>query len=99
VVQIQRGLNNLSAWYGHAGKEYIPVMLDVFPDGGYELIYFSVATRGMLWTERYRWKTAVRFRPVGLVFGIRWRRGWSMLMMMILIRGQSSRGGHRFILN
>ncbi len=26
--------------YHHAGKEYIPVTLDVFPDGDYELVYF-----------------------------------------------------------
>lgn len=26
--------------YGHAGKEYIPVSMDVFPDGDYELTYF-----------------------------------------------------------
>jgi hypothetical protein len=28
--------------YGHPGKEYIPVTLDVFEDGSYELIYFTV---------------------------------------------------------
>ncbi len=26
--------------YRHSGKEYVPVTLDVFPDGDYELIYF-----------------------------------------------------------
>lgn len=28
--------------YGHAEKEYIPVTIDVFPDGDYELVYFWV---------------------------------------------------------
>jgi len=28
--------------YAHAGKEYIPVVLDIFPDGGYQLVYFWV---------------------------------------------------------
>lgn len=26
--------------YGHSGKEYIAVTLDIFPDGDYELVYF-----------------------------------------------------------
>jgi hypothetical protein len=34
--------NIIDARYGHAGKAYIPVILDVSPDGGYELICFSV---------------------------------------------------------
>jgi hypothetical protein len=28
--------------YVHTGKEYIPVTLDIFPDGDYELVYFVV---------------------------------------------------------
>ncbi len=32
--------NIIDERYGHAGKEYIAVTLDVFPDGDYELIYF-----------------------------------------------------------
>jgi len=32
--------NIIDERYGHAGKEYIPVTLDVFPDGDYELVYF-----------------------------------------------------------
>jgi hypothetical protein len=32
--------NIIDERYGHSGKEYIPVTLDVFPDGDYELIYF-----------------------------------------------------------
>lgn len=34
--------NIIDERYGHNGKEYIPVTLDVFPDGDYELIYFKV---------------------------------------------------------
>jgi hypothetical protein len=34
--------NIIDERYFHAGKEYIPVTLDVFPDGDYELIYFWV---------------------------------------------------------
>ena len=36
------GKNFIDKRYGHKGKEFIPVILDVFPDGGYELIYFVV---------------------------------------------------------
>ena len=36
------GKNFIDGRYGHTGKEYISVMLDVFPDGDYELIYFRV---------------------------------------------------------
>lgn len=34
--------NIIDERYGHDGKEYIPVTLDIFPDGDYELLYFSV---------------------------------------------------------
>jgi hypothetical protein len=34
------GKNFIDNRYGHAGKEYIPVTLDIFPDGDYEIIYF-----------------------------------------------------------
>lgn len=34
--------NIIDQRYGHAGKEFIPVTLDVFPDGDYEIIYFWV---------------------------------------------------------
>jgi hypothetical protein len=34
--------NILDRRYGHASKEFIPVTLDVFPDGDYELLYFEV---------------------------------------------------------
>jgi hypothetical protein len=33
--------NIIGEQYVHPGKEYIPVTLDVFPDGGYELVCFS----------------------------------------------------------
>lgn len=36
------GRNFIDARYGHAGKEYVPVTLDVFPDCSYELVYFWV---------------------------------------------------------
>ena len=39
------GKNFIDGRYGHARKEYIPVMLDVFPDGGYEIIYFWVKNK------------------------------------------------------
>lgn len=32
--------NIIDKRYGHAGKEFITVTLDVFPDGDYELVYF-----------------------------------------------------------
>jgi hypothetical protein len=34
--------NIINEQYSHPGKLYIPVTLDVFPDGDYELIYFWV---------------------------------------------------------
>jgi len=36
------GKNFIDGRYGHEGKEYIPVTLDVFPDSDYEIIYFKV---------------------------------------------------------
>ena len=35
------GKNIIDGRYGHEAKEFIPVMLDVFPDCGYELIAFK----------------------------------------------------------
>ena len=32
--------NIIDERYGHTGKEYIPVTIDIFPDGDYELVYF-----------------------------------------------------------
>lgn len=32
--------NIIDGRYGHAGKEYVPVTMDIFPDGDYELLYF-----------------------------------------------------------
>ena len=34
------GKGFIDARYGHPGKEYVPVTLDVFPDCGYEIVYF-----------------------------------------------------------
>ena len=34
------GKNFIDGRYGHAGKTYITVILDIFPNGDYELIYF-----------------------------------------------------------
>lgn len=51
--------NIIDERYGHAGKEYIPVTLDVFPDGDYELIYFQV--RG----ERYMVEKTEDVEPRG----------------------------------
>lgn len=34
--------NIIDSRYGHAGKEYITVTLDVLPEGDYELLYFWV---------------------------------------------------------
>ena len=36
------GRNMVDGRYGHEGKAFIPVTLDVFPDGEYELIGFTV---------------------------------------------------------
>jgi len=53
------GKNFIDARYLHAGKEYVPVILDVFPDGGYELIYFGVHG------ERYKVEKTVAVEPRG----------------------------------
>ena len=36
------GKSFIDGRYGHKGKEFIPVTLDVFPNGEYELVYFKV---------------------------------------------------------
>ena len=35
------GLDFVDGRYGHAGKEFVPVTLDVFPNCAYELVYFT----------------------------------------------------------
>jgi len=47
--------------YGHKGKEFIPVTLDVFPNSGYELVYF--------WAQgaRYMVEKTVAVEPRGSV--------------------------------
>ncbi len=43
------GKNIVDGRYGHAGKEFIPVTMDVFPNREYELVYFKVhGTRYMV---------------------------------------------------
>jgi len=42
------GRNFIDGRYGHAGKEYIPVTMDVFPNGDYELCCFWV--KGLRYT-------------------------------------------------
>ena len=43
------GKNFIDERYGHESKEFIPVTLDVFPDRGYEVIYFKAqGTRYMV---------------------------------------------------
>jgi hypothetical protein len=51
--------NIIDGRYGHAAKEFIPVTLDVFPDGGYELTHFSVQG------TRYRVEKTVGVEPRG----------------------------------
>lgn len=53
------GKNFIDARYGHAGKKYIPVTLDVFPDGDYELIYFKVQD------ARYMVENTIEIEPRG----------------------------------
>jgi len=53
------GKNFIDSRYGHPGKEFIPVTLDVFPDGDYELIYFKV--QGM----RYMVERTIEIEPRG----------------------------------
>ena len=36
------GKNIIDSRYEHAGKEYIPVVMDIFPNADYEIIYFWV---------------------------------------------------------
>ena len=43
------GKNFIDSRYGHEGKEFVPVTLDVFPDMDYELVYLTVqGTRYMV---------------------------------------------------
>jgi len=43
--------------YGHAGKKYIPVTLDIFPSGDYELVYFWVDDK------RYMVEKTIKIEP------------------------------------
>jgi len=53
------GRNIIDSRYGHAGKEYISVALDVFPNADYELVYFIVKD------ERYMVEKTVCIEPRG----------------------------------
>jgi len=53
------GKNIVDERYGHAGKKYITVILDVFPDNDYELVYFN--TQG----KRYMVERTVAIEPRG----------------------------------
>jgi hypothetical protein len=53
------GKNFIDQRYKHAGKEYIPVVLDVFPSGDYELLYFWA--KG----ERYKVEKKLKIEPRG----------------------------------
>ena len=53
------GKNFIDERYAHEGKEYIPVILDVFPDGDYEIVYFQVRGR------RYAVEKTVAVEPRG----------------------------------
>lgn len=51
--------NIIDERYGHTGKEYITVTLDVFPDGDYELVYFWAAG------SRYSVEKTIAVEPRG----------------------------------
>jgi len=45
--------------YNSASKKYVPVVLDIFPDGGYELVYFWVDD------NRYKVEKTIDIEPRG----------------------------------
>ena len=45
--------------YGHASKEYVPVTMDIFPNGDYELVYFRVGE------NRYMVEKTIEIEPHG----------------------------------
>jgi len=42
------GKNIIDDRYAHPGKEYVPVTMDIFPEGNYEIVYF--------WVHRMRYR-------------------------------------------
>ena len=54
------GRNIVDDRYGHSGKEFIPVTLDVFPNGEYELIYFKLRE-----TTRFMVEKTISVEPRG----------------------------------
>ena len=53
------GRNIIDARYGHVNKEFIHVTLDVFPDCGYEIAYFTVQG------SRYKVEKLIAVEPRG----------------------------------
>ena len=53
------GRNFIDERYGHEGKEFIPVILDVFPNCEYELVYFKAQGR------RYAVEKTIAVEPRG----------------------------------
>ena len=53
------GKNFIDERYHHGCKEYIPVILDIFPDGDYEVIYFTVHE------NRYMVEKTIKKEPRG----------------------------------
>ena len=53
------GKNIVDGRYSHAGKEYVHVTLDVFPDGEYEVVYFVVQE------ARYMVEKTIAIEPRG----------------------------------
>jgi len=53
------GRNIIDARYGHMNKEFIHVTLDVFPDCGYEIAYFTVQG------SRYKVEKLIAMEPRG----------------------------------
>lgn len=51
--------NVIDQRYGHSGKEYISVTLDIFPDGDYEIVYFVCRD------ARYKVEKTIMVEPRG----------------------------------
>lgn len=55
--------NIIDERYDHAGKKYIPITMDVFPDGDYELVYFRYQE------DRYKVEKTLGVEPRGSFYG------------------------------
>ena len=60
------GKNFIDARYGHAGKEYISVTLDILPDNEYEIIYFRVQGARYMVEKTRRIEPRASFRAGGV---------------------------------